>query len=167
MGGFVAARRPIVDLLRQRGRPYLFSNALSPAHVGGAREAIRIASASDDRRERLMRHAERFRSAMTEAGFTLTGAGHPIVPVMFGDATVAVSMAERLMELGVYVTPFSFPVVPHGQARIRTQMSAALTDEHLDTAISAFMQAADDLGIDRAKAASSAEPTTSGDGGAL
>lgn len=166
MGGFVAARQPIVDLLRQRGRPYLFSNALSPAHVGGAREAIRIASASDDRRDRLMRHAERFRSAMTAAGFELTGAGHPIVPVMFGDAPVAVSMAERLMKLGVYVTPFSFPVVPHGQARIRTQMSAALTDEHLDTAIAAFMQAADDLGIDRAKAASSAEPTKSGNGGA-
>lgn len=149
MGGFVAARQPIVDLLRQRGRPYLFSNALSPAHVGGAREAIRIAAASDDRRDRLMRHTERFRSAMTAAGFTLTGAGHPIVPVMFGDANVAVSMAERLMELGVYVTPFSFPVVPHGQARIRTQMSAALTDEHLDTAIEAFIQAADGLGIER------------------
>ena len=149
MGGFVAARQPIVDLLRQRGRPYLFSNALSPAHVGGAREAIRIAAASDDRRDRLMRHTERFRSAMTAAGFTLTGAGHPIVPVMFGDANVAVSMAERLMELGVYVTPFSFPVVPHGQARIRTQMSAALTDEHLDTAIEAFKQAADGLGIER------------------
>lgn len=149
MGGFVAARRPIVDLLRQRGRPYLFSNALSPAHVGGAREAIRIAATSDDRRERLMRHAERFRSAMTAAGFELTGAGHPIVPVMFGDAAVAVSMAERVMELGVYVTPFSFPVVPRGQARIRTQMSAALTDDHLDTAIEAFTQAADDLGIER------------------
>ena len=137
----------LVDLLRQRGRPYLFSNALSP-HVGSAREAIRIAAASDDRRDRLMRHAERFRSAMTAAGFTLTGAGHPIVPVMFGDANVAVSMAERLMELGVYVTPFSFPVVPHGQARIG-QMSAALTDEHLDAAIDAFTQAADDLGIEK------------------
>ena len=124
------------------------SRTHSPAHVGGAREAIRIAAASDDRRDRLMRHAERFRSAMTAAGFTLTGAGHPIVPVMFGDANVAVSMAERLMELGVYVTPFSFPVVPHGQARIRTQMSAALTDEHLDAAIDAFTQAAIDLGIE-------------------
>jgi len=147
MGGFVAANAAVVDLLRQRGRPYLFSNALSPAHVGGAREAIRLALASDGLRQTLSRNAERFRSAMGKAGFTLTGAGHPIIPVMFGDAHAAGAMASRLMELGVFVAPFSFPVVPHGQARIRTQMSAAHTHDHIDRAVSAFVQAATELGL--------------------
>jgi len=148
MGGFVAANAAVVDLLRQRGRPYLFSNALSPAHVGGARAALRLALASADRRATLHANAQRFRAAMTDAGFTLTGADHPIIPVMLGDARVAGEMASRLMELGLYVTPFSYPVVPRGQARIRTQMSAAHTDDDIDTAVAAFVQAATELGLE-------------------
>jgi glycine C-acetyltransferase len=148
MGGFVAANAAVVDLLRQRGRPYLFSNALSPAHVGGARAALRLALASADRRATLHANAQRFRAAMTDVGFTLTGADHPIIPVMLGDARVAGEMASRLMELGVYVTPFSYPVVPRGQARIRTQMSAAHTADDIDTAVAAFVQAATELGLE-------------------
>jgi len=147
MGGFVAASETVVDLLRQRGRPYLFSNALSPAHVGGARAALHLALDSEDRRATLHDHAGHFRGAMTQAGFTLSGADHPIIPVMLGDAHVAVGMARRLMELGVYVTPFSYPVVPHGQARIRTQMSAAHTTDDIDSAVAAFVQAAGDLAL--------------------
>jgi len=147
MGGFVAARQPVVDLLRQRGRPYLFSNALSPAHVGGAREGIRLARGSDDRRAALHANSQRFRTAMSDAGFTLTGADHPIIPVMIGDARKAGDMAARLMELGVYVTAFSFPVVPHGQARIRTQMNASHTADDIDRTVAAFTQAATELGL--------------------
>jgi len=147
MGGFVAAKQPVVDLLRQRARPYLFSNALSPAHVGGGREGIRLAREADDRRQTLRANAQRFRSAMTDAGFRLTGDGHPIIPVMLGDAKLTATMADRLMELGVYVTAFSYPVVPHDQARIRTQMSAAHSADDIDRTVAAFVRAGTELGV--------------------
>ncbi len=147
MGGFIAARRPVVDLLRQRARPYLFSNALAPGLVGGARAAIAIARAGDDLRQRLRRNSERFRSAMESAGFELSGADHPIIPVMIGDAAAAGAMSERLLELGVYVTAFSYPVVPHGTARIRTQMNAAHTDDDIDRAVDAFTTAGREQGL--------------------
>ena len=112
MGGFVAARQAIVDLLRQRARPYLFSNALAPALVGGARQALRLVAEGSELREQLNSNSERFRTAMSTAGFELAGAGHPIIPVMIGDAALAAEMAAQLMGHGVYVTAFSYPVVP-------------------------------------------------------
>ena len=147
MGGFIAARQPVVDLLRQRARPYLFSNALSPALVGGARAAIRLARDSDHLRAQLLANAARFRHQMTEAGFRLTGEGHPIIPVMIGDAQMATAMASRLGELGIYVTAFSYPVVPRGEARIRTQMNAAHTTEQVDQCVQSFIQAAAELDL--------------------
>ena len=149
MGGFVAARKPVVEMLRQRGRPYLFSNALAPAICGAAAEAIRIAASpeGDGLRERLAAHAARFRAGMTELGFELIPGEHPIIPVMLHDAKLAVAMAEKLLERGVYVTAFSFPVVPKGAARIRTQMNAAFTEEQIDQAIAAFRDAGRELGV--------------------
>ncbi|MGB3735345.1 MAG: glycine C-acetyltransferase [Ilumatobacter sp.] len=147
MGGFVAARQNIIDLLRQRARPYLFSNALAPALLGGARQALRLVADGDALRHRLTANAEKFRTAMTAAGFTLSGEGHPIIPVMIGDATLAGDMAARLLDRGIYVTAFSFPVVPHGTARIRTQMNAAHSDDDLDRAIEAFTDVGTELGI--------------------
>jgi glycine C-acetyltransferase len=149
MGGFIAARRPVVDLLRQRARPYLFSNALAPGLVGGARAALALARDGDDLRDRLRRNSERFRTAMASAGFELTGEGHPIIPVMIGDAVAASEMASRLLELGVYVTAFSYPVVPLGTARIRTQMNAAHTDADVDRAVDAFTTAGREQGLIR------------------
>ncbi len=142
MGGFIAARQNVVDLLRQRARPYLFSNTLTPALVGGARAAIDLVRHGDDLRRRLFDNADRFRRAMTEAGFELSGEGHPIIPVMIGDAARAGDMAERLLGEGVYVTAFSYPVVPIGTARIRTQMSAAHTADDVDRAVAAFSRVA-------------------------
>ena len=147
MGGFVAARQNIIDLLRQRARPYLFSNALAPALLGGARQALRLVADGDDRRAQLEQNATRFRAAMTAAGFTLSGADHPIIPVMIGDATLAGQMASALLDHGVYVTAFSFPVVPHGSARIRTQMNAAHSSADVDRAVEAFTTVGRDLGI--------------------
>lgn len=149
MGGFICARANVVALLKQRARPYLFSNALSPAVCGSSLEAIRIAAGEegDALRERLMANAARYRAAMTEAGFTLQPGEHPIIPVMLGDAKLAQDMAARLLELGVYVIGFSFPVVPRGQARIRTQMSAAHTFEQIDQVVAAFKTAGKELGV--------------------
>jgi glycine C-acetyltransferase len=147
MGGFVAARQPIVDLLRQRSRPYLFSNALSPALVGGARAALHLVRDGDHLRRRLADNAARFRHAMTQAGFELRGDGHPIVPVMLGDASLAVGMAAALAERHVFVTPFSYPVVPRGEARIRTQMNAAHDHHDVDRAVHAFVDAGRRLGV--------------------
>ncbi|MGZ8371161.1 MAG: glycine C-acetyltransferase [Caulobacteraceae bacterium] len=140
MGGFICATREIVALLRQRARPYLFSNALAPAVCGAALEAIRIAKSAegDERRERIFANAKRFRAGMAQAGFTLLPGEHPIIPVMLGDAKVAQRMAAELLDEGVYVTGFSFPVVAKGQARIRTQLTAGHTTEHVDAAIDAF-----------------------------
>ena len=146
MGGFVAARQGVIDLLRQRARPYLFSNAIAPALLGGARTAIALAEVGDDRRQQLEENSRHFRSRLQSAGFELTGEGHPIIPVMLGDAQIAVAMADQLLERGVYVTPFSFPVVPRGAARIRTQMNAAHSDHDVERAAQAFIEVGQNLG---------------------
>jgi glycine C-acetyltransferase len=147
MGGFVCAKKEVVALLRQRARPYLFSNALAPSVCGAALEAIRIAQSSegDALRARLTENAARFRAGMTAAKFDLVPGEHPIVPVMLGDARLAQSMAAQLLDEGIYVIGFSFPVVPKGQARIRTQLSAAHSVEQVDRAVSAFTRVRDRL----------------------
>jgi len=147
MGGFIAASHPVIDLLRQRARPYLFSNALAPAVAAGSLKAIEIAEAADDRRTRLMENTQRFRSAMTEAGFELLPGETPIIPVMLGEAQRAQDLAAALDRRGVYVAGFFFPVVPKGKARIRTQMSAALTAEDVDFAVGAFVEAGREVGV--------------------
>lgn len=146
-GGFVAAAQPVIDMLRQRSRPYLFSNAIPPAMIGGALEAIKLCRRGDDLRHNLQENARHFRAGLAAAGFDLLPGEHPIIPVMLGEGQLAQDMANRLYELGVYVTGFFYPVVPLGQARIRTQMSAALTREQLDQAIAAFTLAGRELGI--------------------
>jgi glycine C-acetyltransferase len=149
MGGFVAARRDVVELLRQRGRPYLFSNALAPSVCGAAAEAIRIARSSegDDLRASLSKNTARFRAKMSDLKFDLLPGSHAIVPIMLYDAARAVAMSNRLFERGIYVTAFSFPVVPHGLARIRTQMNAALSFDQIDQAVSAFAEVGRELEI--------------------
>jgi glycine C-acetyltransferase len=149
MGGFICATTEVVQLLKQRARPYLFSNALSPAVCGSSLEAIRIAQGDegDALRKQLAANAARFRGAMSEAGFDLLPGEHPIIPVMLGDAKLAQDFAARMLELGVYVIGFSFPVVPRGAARIRTQMSAAHTFAHIDQAVEAFNTAGRELGV--------------------
>jgi glycine C-acetyltransferase len=137
-GGYTCARQGIVDLLRQRSRPYLFSNTLAPCIAAAALATIDLIVSSTAERARLRRHTERFRSALTEAGFDIPVGQHPIVPVMLGDARVATSLSERLLEAGIYVIGFSYPVVPQGKARIRVQLSAAHTDEDIERAIEAF-----------------------------
>jgi len=140
-GGYVAARSEIVQVLKQRARPYLFSNSVAPAVVGASLAVLDLLQESSDLRERLERNSTRFRASMTEVGFELLPGEHAIVPVMFGDAKVASAMAEQLWEAGVYAVAFSFPVVPHGQARIRVQLSAAHTDDDVDLAVAAFVAA--------------------------
>jgi glycine C-acetyltransferase len=147
MGGFVAASQPIIDLLRQRARPYLFSNSLAPAVAAGSIKAIEIAEKADDRRAILGRLTERFRTGLQNSGFELLPGKTPIIPVMLHEARLAQDMARALDERGVYVAGFFFPVVPKGKARIRTQMSAALSNEDIDFAISAFTDAGKALGI--------------------
>ncbi len=138
MGGYVAAAKPVVDLMRQRGRPYLFSNALPPAIAAGSITAIDLAEAGDDLRARLTANAQRFRAAMAAVGFNLLPGEHPIIPVMLGEAKLAQEMAAALYEKGLYVTGFFYPVVPQGKARIRTQMSAAHSVSEIDAAVAAF-----------------------------
>ncbi|HYC67497.1 glycine C-acetyltransferase [Brevundimonas sp.] len=149
MGGFICAKSEVVALLKQRARPYLFSNALAPAVCGSSMEAIRISAGAegDALRTQLFANAARYRAAMSDAGFNLLPGEHPIIPVMLGDAKLAQDMAARMLELGVYVIGFSFPVVPRGQARIRTQMSAAHTFEQIDQTVAAFMTAGKELGV--------------------
>jgi len=149
MGGFICARKSVVELLKQRARPYLFSNALAPAVCGSSLEAIRIAQGGegDALRTQLTANAARYRAAMTAAGFDLLAGEHPIIPVMLGDAKLAQTLAARLLELGVYVIGFSFPVVPRGAARIRTQMSAAHSFDHIDQTVAAFTTAGRELGV--------------------
>jgi glycine C-acetyltransferase len=139
-GGFVAARQEIVDLLRQRARPYLFSNTLAPPIVGASLKLLDLLASSTALRDRLMENARNFREKMTAAGFTLRPGIHPIVPIMIGDARQATEMARDLLDEGIYVIGFSYPVVPRGQARIRVQLSAAHTREHLDRAVEAFVK---------------------------
>jgi glycine C-acetyltransferase len=147
MGGFVAAAQPVVDLLRQRARPYLFSNSLAPPIAAGALKALEITIEADDRRALLQAHARRFRAGVEKAGFKVLPGETPIIPVMLGDARLAQGLAQALDERGVFVAGFFFPVVPKGAARIRTQMSAALTEADIDFAIDAFADAGKALGI--------------------
>jgi len=146
-GGFTSGRKEIVDMLRQRSRPYLFSNTVAPAIVGAAIKAFEMLSATTERRDRLEQNTEHFRSAMTEAGFALRPGVHPIVPIMLGEARLAATMADAMLERGIYVIGFSYPVVPKGQARIRVQLSAAHTAEHIDAAVAAFSEVGRELGV--------------------
>lgn len=146
-GGYTSGRQEIVDWLRQRSRPYLFSNSLSPIVTAASLKVLDMLEGSGELRARLRENSEYFRSAMEAAGFALAGAGHPIIPVMIVDAALAARMADRLLEEGVYVVGFSFPVVPRGQARIRTQMSAAHTREQLEGAVAAFTRVGRELGV--------------------
>lgn len=147
-GGYIAARQEIVDLLRQRSRPYLFSNAVAPSVVSGSLKALELASTSTEQRDALRRNSELFRSLMTEAGFELLPGSHPIVPVMFpGDdgARQAGQVADAMLQRGVYVIAFSYPVVPKGQARIRVQLSAAHSEDDVRACVDAFVAARDEV----------------------
>ena len=146
-GGYVAGPRAVVEMLRQRSRPYLFSNALAPMITAATLKALDLVEQGGGLRARLDANAARFRAEMTAAGFTLAGAGHPIIPVMIGDAAAAAELAQRMLQRGVYVTAFSFPVVPSGEARIRTQMSAAHSDDDLSVAIAAFTEVGRELRV--------------------
>lgn len=140
-GGYTSGRREIIELLRQRSRPYLFSNSLAPSIVAASLKALEIADESSEFRQRLKDNTQYFRAAMVEAGFTVLPGEHPIVPVMFGDAALAARVADCLLRKGVYVVAFSYPVVPMGKARIRTQISAAHTREELKFAVEKFREA--------------------------
>ena len=146
-GGYTSGKREIIDILRQRSRPYLFSNSLCPMIVGASLEVLDMLTESDDLRHTLSANSAYFRDQMAAAGFTLSGAGHAIIPVMIGDATVASQMADALLKEGIYVIGFSYPVVPVGKARIRTQMSAAHTTAQLDRAVQAFTKVGAQLNI--------------------
>ena len=148
-GGYTSGRKEIVELLRQRSRPYLFSNTLAPVIAATSVAVLDLLESASDLRERLFANATRFRSGMTKAGFRLVPGEHPIVPVMLGDAKLASMMADRLLTEGIYVIAFSFPVVPRDQARIRVQLSAAHEPAHVDRAIAAFARVGRDLGVVR------------------
>ena len=148
-GGYTSGRREIVEWLRQRSRPYLFSNALMPAIAAATLAALDLIEESDALRAQLGRNAERFRAGMHKLGFTLVPGRHAIIPVMLGEATLALAMADALLAEGIYVIAFSFPVVPRGAARIRTQMSAAHTPQHIDRALEAFGRVGRALGVIR------------------
>ena len=146
-GGYTAASRPVVEWLRQRSRPYLFSNTLMPAIAGASLKVLDMIEQGGGLRRQLYDNAARFRANMEKSGFKLAGADHPIIPVMIGDAALASQMADMLLERGIYVTGFSFPVVPKGQARIRTQMSAAHSAADIDRAVAAFGEVGRELGV--------------------
>jgi glycine C-acetyltransferase len=149
MGGFTCASQAIIDMLRQRSRPYLFSNSLAPALVGASMKAIDLVSSKegDARRKQLSENANRFRTGMSEAGFTLPKGEHPIIPVMLGDAELAQRMSAKLLEKGIYVVGFFYPVVPKETARIRTQMSAGHSPEQVDQCVAAFIEVGKELGV--------------------
>ncbi len=147
MGGFTSGRREVIQTLRQKSRPYLFSNSLAPAIAGASLEVLGRLSASTELRDRLHANTAYFRAAISESGFTIKPGTHPVVPVMLFDAPLAQKFAQRLYELGVLVTGFFYPVVPMGQARVRVQLSAAHTREQLDKALAAFRQAGQELGL--------------------
>ena len=146
-GGFTAGRAGVIELLRQRSRPYLFSNSLPPSIAAGALQALALVAEGDSLRARLSENAAFFRARLTELGFRLVPGDHPIIPVLLGEASLATSMADRLLEEHVYVVGFSYPVVPEGQARIRVQMSAAHTHEQLEHAVAAFAKVGRELGV--------------------
>ncbi len=145
-GGYTSGRREVIDLLRQRSRPYLFSNTLAPAIAAASIRALELIDANPDLRERLRSNTQQFRTLMTAQGFPILDGDHPIVPVMYGDARVASATADLLLADGVYAIAFSFPVVPREQARIRVQLSAAHTSTQIDHAVAAFCAARDQLG---------------------
>ncbi|WP_170428396.1 glycine C-acetyltransferase [Ruegeria arenilitoris] len=147
IGGYIAGPQPVIDLLRQRARPYLFSNSLPPSIVAAGLEAIRLVEEGDILRAQLFGNAKYWRAGLEKLGFDLLPGEHPIIPVMLGEAQLAQDMAARLFDEGVYVSGFFFPVVPRGQARIRTQMNAALTKDELDRALAAFGKVGKDLGV--------------------
>lgn len=146
-GGYTSGKKEVIDWLRQRSRPYLFSNSVAPAIVSASLRVLDLLKESGELRDRLWENSAHFRTRMQEAGFTLSGADHAIIPIMLGDAKVAAEFAERALAKGIYVIGFSFPVVPKGQARIRTQMSAAHSREQLDRAIDAFIEVGKEMGI--------------------
>nr|MBI3612160.1 glycine C-acetyltransferase [Nitrospirota bacterium] len=148
-GGFTSGRAEIIELLRQRSRPYLFSNALPPVITAAALQALKLVAQGEALRAALRAHQTFFRTRLTDLGFTVTPGEHPIIPIMLGDAALATRMADRLLEEGVYVVGFSYPVVPKGQARIRVQMSAALSHEQLEQAVKAFAKVGRELGVIR------------------
>ena len=147
IGGYIAGPQPVVDLLRQRARPYLFSNSLPPSIVAAGLSALDLIAKGKDLRAKLFENAAYWRAGLTDLGFDLLAGEHPIIPVMLGEAKLAQQMASRLFDEGVYVSGFFYPVVPHGQARIRTQMSAALTRPELDHALDAFARVGRALGV--------------------
>jgi len=146
-GGYTAARRDVVEWLRQRSRPYLFSNSLAPSIVCASLDVLTLLEQSGALRQKLLRNARLFREKMTQAGFTLAGADHAIIPVMLGDASLAQDFAAGLQQQGIFATAFFYPVVPRGQARIRTQMSAAHSEEDIERAVTAFITTGKTLGV--------------------
>lgn len=146
-GGYTSGKKEVIDWLRQRSRPYLFSNSVAPAIVAASLRVLDLLAESGELRDKLWSNAAHFRTRMEAAGFTMGGADHAIIPIMLGDAKVAAEFAERALVKGIYVIGFSFPVVPKGQARIRTQMSAAHSREQLDRAIDVFIQVGQEMGL--------------------
>jgi glycine C-acetyltransferase len=146
-GGFTSGRKEIVGWLRQRSRPYLFSNSVAPVIAAASIAVLDLLERDNSLAERLHENARYFRGKMEDRGFDLIPGEHPIIPVMLGDAKLATEMADRLLKRGIYVIGFSFPVVPQGQARIRTQMSAGLTRQQLDEAVEAFSAVGKELGV--------------------
>lgn len=146
-GGYTSGKKEVIEWLRQRSRPYLFSNSVAPPIVSASLKVFEMMKDGDELRANLWRNANHFRNRMEEAGFTLAGKDHAIIPVMLGDARLASEMADKLLEKGIYVIGFSYPVVPKGQARIRTQMSAGHSLEHVDKAIDAFIEVGREMGV--------------------
>ncbi|MGH7330946.1 MAG: aminotransferase class I/II-fold pyridoxal phosphate-dependent enzyme, partial [Polyangiaceae bacterium] len=146
-GGFTTGKKEIVAMLRQRSRPYLFSNTLAPAIVGASIAVLDLLSSTSELRDRVMANSARFREKMKAAGFQIKDGTHPIVPIMLGDARLARDLAAKMLDLGIYVIGFSYPVVPKGQARIRVQLSAAHSSEQVDQAVDAFTKAGKELKV--------------------
>ena len=146
-GGYTSARQPIIDLLRQRSRPYLFSNTLAPPIAAASLRALELLKESGDLRDKLRDNTSWFRQAISAAGFRILDGEHPIIPVMIGDAALATKMSNELLKRGIYAVGFSFPVVPRGEARIRTQMSAAHSRQDLEAAVNAFTEVGKELGL--------------------
>jgi glycine C-acetyltransferase len=147
MGGYTTGKKEVIEMLRQRSRPYLFSNSLAPSIVGAANKVFDILSASTDLRDKLEENTQYFKAKIIEAGFDVKEGDSPIVPIMLYDAALSQSFADKLLEEGVYAIGFFYPVVPKGKARIRTQISAAHEQHHLDKAISAFIKVGKELGV--------------------
>ncbi|WP_371196061.1 glycine C-acetyltransferase [Glaciecola sp. SC05] len=146
-GGFTSGKKAVIDWLRQRSRPYLFSNSVAPPIVAASLKVFEMMEQGQDLRDKLKANAMHFRTRMEDAGFTLSGKDHAIIPVMLGDAKIASAMADKMLEKGIYVVGFSFPVVPKGKARIRTQMSAAHSIAQIDTAVEAFIEVGREMGV--------------------